>query len=222
MAFCQIHFTPPIVYHGGTSQNDSSGIDVRNAPLIGSPNADHIVTLLFDYECPHCQQLHFMLNEAVRRCGGKLAFVLCPTPLNTHCNPYIPRDVDAFKDSCDLTKIALAVWAARREAFPAFDNWMFSLESGDRWEPRSLDAARTKAVELVGKQKFAAALNDSWIERYLQTSIRIYGTTVQGGNSVPKMIFGSRWVVPQPNDADDLISILHDNLGVPDAASGMN
>ena len=54
-----------------------------------------------------------MLDEAIRRYDGKLAFALCPAPLNTQCNPYIPVDVDQFKDSCELVKTALAVWVAR-------------------------------------------------------------------------------------------------------------
>ncbi len=215
LAFCQVHFIPPAVYQGGQAQNNSAGIDPHAAPMIGSPDAVYVVTLLFDYKCPHCQEMHFMLNEAVRRYGGKLAFALCPTPLNKECNPYVPRDVEEFKGSCELTKIALAVWVAKREAYPAYDNWMFSLESGDHWEPRSLEAARAKAVELVGQEKFTAALADPWIERYLQACIRIYGSTVQGGNAVPKMVFGSRWVIPQPNDADDLVLILQNSLGVP-------
>jgi protein-disulfide isomerase len=182
-------------------------------PLVGSPKAVYVVTLLFDYKCPHCQQLHFLLDEVVRRYDGKLAFALCPAPLNRECNPYIPRDVDEFKDSCELAKIGLAVWVAKREAFPAFDQWMFSHESGDRWQPRSVDAARAKAVELVSQAKFDAALADPWIDQYLQTSIRIYGDT--GGKAIPKLVFGSRWVNPQSNDPDDLVMILRDSLGVP-------
>ena len=215
LAFCQVRLKPPAIYRGGEAQNNPAGIDPHAAPMIGSPDAVYVVTLLFDYKCPHCQELHFMLNEAVRRYGGKLAFALCPTPLNKECNPYVPRDVDEFKGSCELTKIALAVWVAKREAYPAYDNWMFSLESGDHWEPRSLEAARAKAIELVGQEKFAAALADPWIGSYLQACIRIYGSTVQGGNAVPKLVFASRWVIPQPNDADDLILILQNSLGVP-------
>ena len=192
MAICQATITPPPVYRGGESKQNLPAIDPHAAPLIGSPDAPYVVNLLFDYKCPHCQQLHFMLDEAVRRYGGKLAFVLCPTPLNTQCNPYIPRDVDEFKDSCELAKIALAVWVAKREAFPAFDLWMFSLESGDRWQPRSLDAAKAKAVELVGQAKFDAAQADPWIAKYLQTSIRIYGDTVQSASN-------SREPTPFPN-----------------------
>lgn len=214
MAVCQVAFKPPAINHAGESKQNVPAIDPHTAPLVGSPNAAYVVTMLFDYNCPHCQQLHLMLDEAVRRYGGKLAFALCPAPLNTHCNPYIPRDVDEFADSCELAKIGLAVWVANREAFPAFDRWMFSFESGDRWRPKSLDAARAKAVELVGQAKFDAALSDPWISQYMQASIRIYGDT--GGTAVPKLVFGSRWVLPEPQDADDLVLILHNTLAVPD------
>jgi uncharacterized membrane protein len=213
LAACQIGFTPATVYRGGESQVNLPAIDPHAVPLVGSPDALYVVTLLFDYKCPHCQQMHFMLDEAIRRYGGKLAFALCPAPLNSKCNPYIPRDVDEFKDSCELAKVGLAVWVAKREAFPAFDRWMFSFESGDRWHPRSLDAARAKAVELVGQAKFDAAWADPWIDRYMRTSIRIYGDT--GGNAIPKLVFGSRWVIPEPYDADGLVLILHDSLAVP-------
>jgi uncharacterized membrane protein/protein-disulfide isomerase len=213
LAVCQWTIVPPAVYRSGDSQNTLPDIDVRAAPLVGSPDARYIVTMLFDYKCPHCQQLHFLLAEVVRRYGGRLAFQLCPAPLNRACNPYIPRDIDEFKDSCDLAKIGLAVWAARREAYSEFDQWMFTHESGDRWHPRSLEAARAKAVELVGQEKFEAALADPWVAKYLQTSVRIYGDT--GGAAIPKLVFGSRWVTPRPTDADDLVLILHDSLGVP-------
>jgi protein-disulfide isomerase len=216
LVICQAIITPPPEFRTGEAKNDLPAINPHAAPLVGSPDARFVVTLLFDYKCPHCQQLHSMLDEAVRRYGGKLAFVLCPTPLNPKCNPYISRDVDEFKNSCQLAKIGLAVWVAKREAFPAFDRWMFSFESGDLWRPRNLDAARAKAVELVGQAKFDAAQADPWIDRYMQTSIRIYGGAIQNGNAaVPKLVFGSRWVTPEPHDADDLVLILQNNLAVP-------
>jgi uncharacterized membrane protein/protein-disulfide isomerase len=213
VAVCQWTIVPRDVYRAGESKNSSPEFNARTVPLVGSPDARYIVTMLFDYKCPHCQQLHFMLDEVVHRYGGKLAFQLCPTPLNRECNPYIPRDVDEFKDSCELAKIGLAVWSAKREVFSEFDQWMFTHESGDRWHPRSLEAARAKAVELVGQEKFEAALADPWAEKYLQTSVRIYGDT--GGAAIPKLVFGSHWVTPKPSDADDLILILHDSLGLP-------
>lgn len=216
LAASQVIFTPPSVYLSGQSQDHLPTLDPQAVPLVGSADAPYVVTLLFDYQCSHCQQMHFMLEEAIRRYGGNLSFALCPTPLNSRCNPYILRDVDAYKDSCELARVGLAVWVAKREAFAAFNLWMFSLESGDRWRPRDLDSAKAKAVELVGKTMFDAAWADSWIDGYLQTSVRIYGTTIQNGNNaVPKLVFGSRWVIPQPYDAADLVSILQDSLAVP-------
>ena len=159
----QVSFTPKTVYSDGESEENIPAIDYHNVPIVGSPDAPYIVTLLFDYQCSHCQEIHFMLDEVIRRYDGKLAFALCPAPLNTQCNPYIPRDVDEFKNSCELAKIGLAVWVAKREVFPDFENWMFTFESGDSWRPRSLETARAKAVELVGQEKFDAALTDPWI-----------------------------------------------------------
>jgi uncharacterized membrane protein/protein-disulfide isomerase len=215
LAVCQAGFAPRPVSGDGNSRFDLPILDPRNVPLVGSPEAPYVVKLLFDYKCPHCQQMHFLLDEAIRRYGGKLTFALCPTPLNRQCNPYIPRDVDEYKDSCQLVQVGLAVWVAKSEAFPAFNRWMFTLDSGDRWRPRSLDSAKAKAVELVGQAKFDAAQADPWIDEFMQTSIRIYGGTIQGGNAVPKLVFGSRWVIPEVYDVDDLVSILQDSLAVP-------
>ena len=216
MATSQVVLAPEAVYINGESQNKLPIIDYHAAPMVGSEDAPFVVTLLFDYQCPHCQKIHFMLDELVRRYAGKLSFVLCPTPLNSQCNPYIPRDVDAYKNSCELAKIGLAVWLADRVAFPDFENWMFAFESGDGWQPRSLEVVKAKAVELIGNAKFDTTYADPWIGHYLQYCIQVYGQTIQGGKGgIPKLVFGSRWVIPEPLNADELILILQKSLALP-------
>jgi uncharacterized membrane protein len=217
MAILQAGPIPSGVYQDGNSETGVPKLDYKTVPMIGSPNAPYKAMLLFDYQCSHCQKIHSMLNEVVQRYHGKLAFVLCPTPLNTHCNPYIPRDVDAFKNSCELAKIGLAVWIANHDVFAAFENWMFAFDSGDSWQPRDLENVKAKATELVGKEKFELALNNPWIEQYLQICIRTFGQTLQNGNGgIPKITFGTRWIIPQPRNTDDLIMILRKSLGVPE------
>ncbi|MBN2172510.1 MAG: thioredoxin domain-containing protein [Bacteroidales bacterium] len=218
LAISQIVLTSTSSSNDTEYQNNLPAIDYKTAPIIGSPDAPYIVTLLFDYECSHCQKIHFMLNEAVRQYDGKLAFALCPTPLNRQCNPYVLRDVDAFNNSCELAKIGLSVWKANPEVFPVFEDWMFSFESGDSWFPRSPEAAKTKAAELVSKEKFEAALSDPWIKEYLKTSVQIFGQTLQSGKGgIPKMIYGSYWVIPEPYNANDLVRILQKNLPLPNS-----
>lgn len=216
MAVGQVVLAPTAVYLDGESQNKLPTIDYHAAPMVGSPDAPYIVTLLFDYQCPHCQKIHFMLDEVVRRYAGKLSFVMCPTPLNTQCNPYIPNDVDAFKNSCELAKIGMTVWLADRAAFPDFENWMFTFESGNVWHPRNLEAVKAKAIQLIGQVKFETAVTDPWIGKYIQDCIQIYGQTIQGGKGgIPKLVFGSRWVIPEPQNTEDLIGILQESLAVP-------
>ncbi|MDX9947721.1 MAG: vitamin K epoxide reductase family protein [Bacteroidales bacterium] len=216
LVISQVILTSGTVYIDGESDKSVTAIDYNNVPVIGPPDATYVVSLLFDYQCAHCQKLHFMLDEAVNSYSGKLAFALCPSPLNTQCNPYIPEDADQFRNSCELTKIGLAVWLADREVFPEFENWMFTFESGDRWLPRSPEATRAKAIELVGQDKFNSLLEDPWIDTYLQTTTGIYGQTLQNGmGGIPKLVFGSRWVIPQPDSFEDLVVIMQKSLFVP-------
>lgn len=200
----------------GESESASIPVDYTNSPIIGSPDAPYIVRVLFDYQCPHCQKLHFLLSDAVARYNGKLAFVLFPAPLNTKCNPFVPAETDEFRNSCELTRTGLAVWAGKREAFNEFEAWMFSFETGDSWTPRSPEDARNKAVELLGEAVFENAVADPWIEQYLRTSVQLYGQTIQDGKGgIPKLIFGSKWVIPESYNVNDLLSLLQKSLGVP-------
>lgn len=215
-ATAQVIFTPKTVYQTGKSQDNLINIDYNTAPIIGSPDATYIVKLLFDYQCPHCQRIHFMLSEAVDKYKGKLAFVLCPAPLNTQCNPYISRDVDAFKNSCELARTGLAIWAAKREAYADFENWMFTFETGDRWKPRSLEDVRTKAIALIGEEKLNEASNSDWVNKYMQSSVQLYGQTMQDGKGgIPRLVYGSNWVIPEADGEDDFVKILQKSLGVP-------
>lgn len=74
---------------------------------------------------------------------------------------------------------------------------MFSFDSGDRWHTRKLDVAKAKAIELVGHAEFEAAWADPWVDKYLESSIEIYGWTLQSGHGgLPKLVFSSRQVIP--------------------------
>ncbi len=216
LAAFQSGFRPSTAYSNGDSQENFYAIDYHNAPVLGSADAPYKVNVLFDYQCSHCQKIHFMLNEAVNRYNGQLAFALCPVPLNSECNPYIPQNNDAFKNSCELAKIGLTVWIAKREIFADFENWMFTFESGDRWNPRSLSSAKEKAIELLGRESFDSGYSDPWIEKYMESCIIIYGQTLQSGKGgVPKLIYGSRWIIPEVYNTNDFVKMLQESLDVP-------
>jgi len=216
LAALQSGTTPAPAYEESESQTYPPSVDYRDFPLKGSPDAPYIVTLLFDYQCSYCQKLHFMLDEVIRRYSGKVAFALCPAPLNPGCNPYVPRETEEFANSCELARIGMAVWVADNKQFPVFEDFMFTYESGDRWQPRSPEAARTKAIELVGSERFNEALADPRVNHYIENSVHIYGQTLRSGQGgIPKLLYGSRWIIPEVYNADDLVMILQKSLEVP-------
>jgi len=216
MAALQVWSSPAKEVHGNVSQTTLTDDGDRNVPLSGSPEATYVVTLLFDYQCSHCQKIHWMLPEVIRQYEGRLAFVLRPAPLEPQCNPYVAEQTDAFKNSCELARLAMAVWRTHRDTFAAFEHWLFTFETGSQWRPRSLDAARAKAEEWLGRDALQAALSDPWIDQYIQGGVTIFGQTAQqGAGMVPQMIFGSVWMVPEPSDALQLGRMIHENLGVP-------
>lgn len=57
LAACQVIVTPPPVYLAGQSQGACLPSTAAPGPTVGSPDAPHVVTLLFDYTCPHCQRI---------------------------------------------------------------------------------------------------------------------------------------------------------------------
>jgi uncharacterized membrane protein len=216
LATSQLVFSPAALSPEGDVRTRAEQVDLKTAPVVGSPDAPYIVTLLFDYECPHCQQLHFLLGEVISQYKGKVVFLLCPASLSAKCNPYIPRDVDEFRNSCELARTALAVWKARSDRFADFENWMFTYDSGESWSARSPEDAKFKAMALVGKKRFEAAYGDPWVSQYMRYSVQVYGRTLQGGKGgVPKLIYGSRWVTPVAQSADELVNILQKSLGLP-------
>ena len=69
-----------------------------------------------------------------------------PVPLSSACNPYIPASgIDRFAGSCELTRLAMAVWRACPEEAPAYWDWL--LEDGPAPEE-----AESRARALAGSR----------------------------------------------------------------------
>ena len=191
---------PESVYDSGFVEEPLPTTEEMDVPVIGNPDAPRVVEVLFDYQCSHCRSMHPWLEEIAA--DGEIAFVLCPSPLSPACNPYIPRDVeDRFVGSCDLARLALAVWIADHEKFFEFDHWLFGYDS-DSWRPRPVAEAREKAVSLIGEAGLSDAMSDPWIDSYLSLVYEIFGrTTSEGHSGIPRLISGQKWLVPEASSA---------------------
>ena len=130
-AFIQAKTLPDAVYDTGRTEAALPSFEEGEVPVLASSFAGSTgesLTLLFDFQCIHCRRLHRVLPELLARSGGRI--LLCPVPLSSACNPYIPASgIDRFAGSCPLTRYALAVWYARPDTYADFWDWL--LGSGD-------------------------------------------------------------------------------------------
>lgn len=177
-------------------------------PVIGSPEAKHVVFVLADYTCPHCRTLRKQLDAAMARYGpGQLALAILPVPLNADCNDAVEFTEDRMRPACDLARAALAVWAADPEKFVEIDRWLLEPE-----EPPTAEAARTYAASLVGADALDRELPGSRVARRIKGNVELYKAAGKG--RLPKMLLPDRVTVGEADDAAALFALLEKHLGL--------
>lgn len=218
LAGVQLLTTPRIAYDVGRSDSTLPLISSDEAPVLGNPDATYKLDLMFDYQCSHCRKIHKAAKEIVAA-HPDIAFILTPCPLSYACNPYVAvSGTDRFAGSCELARLALAIWQTKPDAFEAFDEWLFTADDPAKgWYPKTLDAATSKAREVLGgDSEYFEALRNAAISSLLAKSFELFGrTTQQGKSGIPRLVYKSEWVIPEVDDAEGLMGILTEVFGIP-------
>ena len=134
-------------------------------PMLGSPDAPHVIVCLLDYTCTHCRALHPILVRMSQQFSNQLGIVCLPVTLSSQCNPFIPQaNLHADTNSCVYARLGLAVWRAKPEAHRQFEDWMFA-----KVKPPPVAEAENYAAQLVGADKLKSALADPWVAQQILT-----------------------------------------------------
>ena len=192
--------------HGGAFQ-----FKLDELPMIGSPDAPHVVVSLFDYTCHHCRQLHPFLVEAQRRFSNQVSILSLPMPMATNCNPSVVRYWRAHAQACEYAKLSLAVWRAKPAAFHQFDEWLMAPA-----DPVPVAQARDYAVQLVGLMKLDSALNDPWITHQIHTDGYLYHSNFlkTGSSQLPEMMIGPHVSFGPLNSAQNVAELFEQHFGI--------
>jgi len=181
-------------------------ISPAQLPLSGAADAENLIVVLFDYCCPHCRATHGYLSNAIEKYPRKLSFVSLPAPLNSDCNPHWEKTKKRFLESCDLAKLALAVYRTDSSKFPEFDRWLFESDL-----PRKLDEARAKAKSIIGGAKLDDALKDPWIDELLLKNTTAYHDSQ--AERLPVLLSpGFASIVGRPGSEQELMEILEQDF----------
>ena len=210
-AFVQSRTLPAAAYDTGRTEVALPAFTDGEIPVLGPSDAPDELTLLFDFQCVHCRRLHKVLPELLAKAGGQYLIRLCPVPLSSACNPYIPASgIDRFAGSCQLTRFALAVRYARPDVYEAY--WDYLLGSGNERASIALADAEARARALLG-DGFQEAVQDPRIDAYLRKAEELFGRTSNAAKSgVPRLIHGQNWLVPETDQADELLELIRLSL----------
>ncbi len=185
--------------------------NLDEVPLLGPPDAPHVMVSLFDYTCFLCRATHVFLKEVHYTFSNQLAIVSLPMPMDSACNSAVRQTPRPHVNACEYAKLGLAVWRANRAAMTGFDEWMFAPP-----RPPPLSEARRFAAELVGTNELARALQDNWVNEQLQQDVALYATNYLhlGNPNMPQLIMGTNLTGGKLNEVDDLYRLLENNLGL--------
>jgi uncharacterized membrane protein/protein-disulfide isomerase len=179
----------------------------EEVPVLGDPQAKHVVLELFDYTCASCRSFAAQLAAAQQRYGDQLAILALPCPLEAACNPFLEPTADSRPEACAYARTAAAVWLGAPARFAEFHAWLL-----DGAAPPPLAAAEQRAQELLVGQSLEALRTDPRAERLLQRGIELYRGLGRG--AMPKLLFGNRMQQGKPRTAADLFANLERHAGL--------
>ena len=175
---------------------------VSDEPVLGSPDAEKLVVVMFDYCCPHCRRTHEYLLHALERYPDQLGVVCLPFPLDADCNSTVEETEARFEHACDLARLALAVWRADASAFVEYDRWLFEPEM-----PRGLQEARAKAEQLVDAGPLEEALQDKGIDAAIARHVTAYEHS--GAERIPLIMSpGFASIVGRPESGRTVVRVV--------------
>ncbi|MEM6656156.1 MAG: thioredoxin domain-containing protein, partial [Planctomycetota bacterium] len=184
-------------------------IDAYDHPVIGSPEAEHLVVELMDYACPHCHEFADMLEQALPRYGDRLGVVVLPVPTELLCNKHIKKYRPRSRGDCKVSQVALALAEAHPDSFLRLHEWLLSRDRLPSW---SSTLARAREM---GGDRVEAAFISPQVKQRLQRNIAIYAQLARSGaSSLPCQILGDTVVPGKPATVSELCRLWEQHLGV--------
>jgi protein-disulfide isomerase len=168
-----------------SSRAGGSLAEISEHPFLGLPGAQGLLVEYFDYQCASCRAMAGYLDALVARHGG-IKVQLMPVPLEGSCNPRLGTN-KSHAGSCEITRIALAVWRRSPDSFAVFHKKLFA-------DP-SVETARALALGIMTQAQLAEALDDPWITQSIESNIAAWRKLSKTSEKLPKLVINGRRVL---------------------------
>jgi uncharacterized membrane protein len=187
-------------------------LDLQDWPLLGRPDAEHVIGWLFDHTCAECHHEHGVLRKVLPMFAGELAIVAVPVPMFPDCNPEAKHRYENRVQACAYARLCWAVWLS---APGVYDDWDAFMAQGQAPQPFGL--ALRKAQSLADLGRFNIRSGDDILNDKVATGVEVYRRS--RANILPVLLMPRGIGRGHISTADELYSALREHLP-PRATSG--
>jgi protein-disulfide isomerase len=191
-------------------------LDVYKHPLIGSPNAPHVMVEMVSYDCPHCRKMHATIEKGLARYRDQLAIIVLPIPFEKGCNKLMTTDAGSHPGACVTARLAVGIAEVRPPQFVKFHDWLMS---GDEEKPPALAKALPKAYELAGRDRLRTYIRGEEVNKQIAQYVDLYSKLrgAPGASSdfgLPVQILGDKVMSGSVEKEEDVFKAWEEHLGV--------
>ena len=116
--------------------------------------------------------------------------------MKPECNPYLRKSSERHVNSCEYSRIALAVWHTDADKFAQFHQWMMQGET-----PPSLGRVMFYVENDLKLENIREVAKSEEVRRSLSRMLTLYQKCGRG--IVPKLFVRGRQIVGAPSREDD-------------------
>jgi uncharacterized membrane protein len=191
-------------------------LNVYDHPILGSPEAEHVIVELISYDCPHCRKSNAFVKRATSRYGNQVAVIVAMVPMESRCNPLVTDPAASHADACKAAATGLAIAKIRPSYFPRFHEFMMS---GSKERPPRFESVLSKAYGWVDRNKLREVRDSKEVGKQIASYINLFGT-LRNQNAkkkefgLPIQILGDHVLAGGIEKADDLYKAWEEHLGV--------
>jgi uncharacterized membrane protein len=195
--------------------NGQLTLDVYKHPLIGSPDAPHVIVEMVSYNCQHCRNTHRRVKQALSRYGDQVAIIIMVIPFERECNKLITTAAASHRGACSTARMALGVAALKPSAFAKFHDWLMA----DKENPPELDSIVSRAYTLVNRERLRELSGGEQLRKQIAGYINLFATlrNQHSGDKefgLPVQILGDHVVSGTVEKASDMYGAWEKYLGV--------
>jgi uncharacterized membrane protein/protein-disulfide isomerase len=194
--------------------NGKLTLNVYDHPVIGSPEAPHIVVEMISYDCPHCRKMYTTMQHARERYGDQVALLVMIVPLDQSCNKLITDPAASHQGACDTAKRAIGISRLNPGAFEQFHDFLMTGKD----HPPAADATIPRSYVLAERDSLREVMRSEPLAKQLQSYIDLFAELQKQSTSknfgLPVQILGDQLMTGSVEKEEDVFKAWEKDLGV--------